>query len=420
MKKIGFLLIVSFVSTIAVAQQKPVVLDINKIMKMNPQELAAYKQQLLKKNSQQAKAIAAQYNFKVDETLLPDFVLKPPVKDIKRLALLPVKPPSLIELSAALLQSKKQIENVATLAIVDEVKIITATETAAQQQSSAVAAFYSDQPVAALLIAIHAVLQNTSEPAAWNNLAALFNMSGLEQKAIPILMNQLEKMPGNPMLLNNMGQAYLGLGDLNNAEMFLQQCLLQDPMNPEANHSMGIMKFFANEIDEGMKYFEKELEIGYRRSTLALIKSKNKVANIYKLRKKRTNLPQKDFFGEIQLGKFNVPAFPQTTDDTKPALEKHVSYRESVAGELLYWLEKGNANPKILKAEGKHESVYSDRVEVLLHDLHEVYTPYELSLLNDIQFNYIKQLIDNYNQELNAIKCEEPKANATMAETIAL
>jgi len=75
------------------------------------------------------------------------------------------------------------------------------------------------------------------------------------------LMNQLQTLPNNPMLLNNMGQAYLNLGDIANAKDYLQRCLAQDSMNPEANHSMGLIHFFEKQFDEGAKYFEKELQV---------------------------------------------------------------------------------------------------------------------------------------------------------------
>ena len=130
----------------------------------------------------------------------------------------------------------------------DEVKAITSKETPAQQQSSSIAEFYSDNPVQALLISMNAALQNTAQMTGWNNLAALYNMSGLEHKAIPVLMNQLQIEPGNSMLLNNMGQAYLGLGDISKAENYLTQCLAVDPLHPEANRSMGMIKNFSKTI----------------------------------------------------------------------------------------------------------------------------------------------------------------------------
>ena len=42
-----------------------------------------------------------------------------------------------------------------------------------------------------------------------NNCAAILNMSGIEQKAIPILKYILQSYPDNAMLLNNLGRLML-------------------------------------------------------------------------------------------------------------------------------------------------------------------------------------------------------------------
>ena len=152
---------------------------------------------MLKQASTKAKELAAQNDFKINEMLLPDFELKLPVKDIKRLSLIPSQPPTMAQLTQALTKSKQQLESVTPKAVLDEVKAITSKETPAQEQSSSIAEFYGDKPVQALLISMNSALQNPSQMTGWNNLAALYNMSGLEHKAVPVLMNQLQIDPNN-------------------------------------------------------------------------------------------------------------------------------------------------------------------------------------------------------------------------------
>ncbi|HVG15634.1 MAG TPA: hypothetical protein VM935_11760, partial [Chitinophagaceae bacterium] len=192
--------------------------DIEAIKKMTPGQLEAYKQQMLEQASVQAKKISRQYNLKVNEIELPDFKVEPPPKDFSKLNLVPKNPPSLIQLADGLRQTKKQLETVTPKAVLEEVRKITEAQTPAQQQSSSIAAFYGDKPAEALLISINSALQNLEEMAGLNNLAAMLNMVKLEHKAVPILMNLLAKDPSNSIFLNNMGQAYLGMGDLFNAE----------------------------------------------------------------------------------------------------------------------------------------------------------------------------------------------------------
>ncbi len=390
--------------------------EINKLKKMSPAELEAYKKKMLSQYSQQAKQLATKANIKLDETLLPDFQIQMPAKDIKRLSLIPQQPPTLIQLSDMLRTTKLQIEAVAKPTVIQDVKKIIENQDVESIRNAAVGSFYADKPEQSVMLAIEAAMRDAADQTGWNNLAALFNMTGLEHKAVPILMNQLQLDPNNSMMLNNMGQAYMGLGDIGMAEMFLKQCLQNDPLNPEANRSMGMIKFFYEQYEEGMRYFEKELEVAYRRSTMAITKGKNAALNIYKLRKKR-NIPRRDFFGELQLANFKVPALPEKTDKTAEAKIKGQSFNESITAEILYWNDKAQLSEAEIEADGKKlPGIYSRYVDALLEDLHKVYDSKELWIFNDLDLNHIKQLIDAYGLKMMAVKCPVAPAGASAGE----
>ncbi|QNA44581.1 tetratricopeptide repeat protein [Lacibacter sediminis] len=398
------------------AQTKPTMPDVNKMMKMSPTELEAYKKQMQKQYSAQAKQIAQEANFKIDEMTLPDFKVQLPLKDAKRLSLIPTQPPTLIQLSDMLRTTKQQIETVVKPTVLQEVKKIVTGQNAETLQQSAIGTFYADKPEQSLLIAIEAALKDVNDQTGWNNVAAIMNMTGFQHKAIPILMNQLQSDPNNSMLLNNMGQAYLGLGDIGLAEMFLKQCLQYDPLNPEANRSMGMIKFFYEQYEEGMKYFEKELEVAYRRSTMALMRGKDKAFNIYQLRKKR-NIPSRNYFGELSFQNFKVPSLPETTDQTAEAKIKGEAFGQSVMAEMLYWNSKAQLSPEEIKRDGEQmPGIYADYVEALLEDLHKVYTSEELLFFNQLDINHIEQLLNEYNEKMMALKCPQAPAGATFGE----
>jgi tetratricopeptide (TPR) repeat protein len=401
----------------AQAQKKaptPALPDLAAMQKMSPAQLEAYKQKMLKQYNQQAKKISADYNIKIDETSLPDFTVEQPQKDIAMLSLIPKQPPTFIQLADGLRASKKALESVTPKPVLEEVQKITATQTPAQQQSASIAAFYSDKPAEALLLGMSATLQNTGEPTGWNNLAALYNLSGLSQKAIPILMTQLQALPNNPMLLNNMGQAYLNLGDMATAKNFLQQCLAVDPMNPEAAHSMGLIHFFEKQFDEGAKYFKRELQVTQRRSTLALLKQNGKPANLYAIRKRRTNLPQRNFFEEISLSKFVMPDLPKLTEESRPAQAKAAGFLKSAAAEMMFWM---NASTTRTAEDAKIEryqnvSVYSDLVEELLEGLNTSFPSENLVLFTKQDIAALQAKNETYNQHLGELKCPTPPAGS--------
>jgi tetratricopeptide (TPR) repeat protein len=418
MKKICFILITLCCTQTIVAQKKSAAVampDINKLMKMSPAEIETYKAQMLKQASTQAKKISDENNFKIDEMTLPDYELKMPVKDIKRLALLPPQPPTMNQLVDELKKLKQQIEAATPKAILDEVNAITAQQTPAQMQSSSIAEFYSEKPLQALLISMQSALKNAKEVIAWNNLAALYNMCRLEHKAIPVLMHHLQQLPTNAMLLNNMGQAYLGLGEIPKAKTYLLQCLMQDPMNPEANRSMGMVCLFEKDYDKCKEYLEKEIAVTQRESTISLIEKNKFEINVYLIRDKNASLPNRNFFDEIQLNKFKVPAFPNSSEYSRVMENEHSPFRISAVKEQLYWGNEAVGTPELLAMEGKQSGgLYAKQVKRLLKDLHKKYTAYDLTLFTDININQLKSMLDDYGAKMAAIKCPSAPAGASM------
>lgn len=381
------------------------------IRNMSPAELEAYKKQILQQQTKQAKQLAGMANISLDEMGLPETKIQLPPKDLRRLATLPKNPPTLIQLSESIRQSKTKLEKMVSPVVQHEVQAITGTLKTEEQHAAAVGAFYAGKPEQAVLVAMNTVLQNPGETMAWNNLASIMTMSGMEDKAIPILMRQLETHPESSMLLNNMGQAYLGLGDIGMAEVFLNLCLATDPYHPEANHSMGMIRFFYKQYEEAMMHFEKEAAMVYRRSSVALLRSKNKNLNIFRLRKNNHRLPGRNYFGELQLGRLQVPGLPETTDQTRLALANARAFLQSATREILYWRDKTNLSDEERVADGKkNPGLYADLVEKLLEDLQVVYPPEELSLFSESDYYHIKTMLDNYGQQMAGLKCPEPPA----------
>ncbi len=97
MKKLLILLVAILLFLASFSQKKttlPAMPDMNALMKMTPAEREAYKQKMIKESTKQAEQIAKDYNLNVNTAVLPGYESKPPVKDVKRLALIPSRPPS--------------------------------------------------------------------------------------------------------------------------------------------------------------------------------------------------------------------------------------------------------------------------------------------------------------------------------------
>lgn len=70
-----------------------------------------------------------------------------------------------------------------------------------------------------------------------NNYAAFLTMAGGEHAAIPILQNLDNKYQGNSTIMNNIGQAWYALGDMNKAKQYLDRAIRTFEYHSEANQT---------------------------------------------------------------------------------------------------------------------------------------------------------------------------------------
>lgn len=337
----------------------------------------------------------------------------PPVLDRKRLAKItttaPEKPQLLQQVSRMELILKPNMK-------VEEVKKaeqIAESKTVKEVQTAAVGSLYNDEMQSALLLGMKAVKKDPSDLTGWNNLAAILNMAGLEEYAIPILQYCIQELPQSSMLLNNMGQAYMGLGELNKAKQYLLECLALDDLHPEANRSMALLYFFNNDAENSLKYFEKELQVAQRRSTLAQLVSsgKRKHINLAAIRKQKMQLDgteSKDYFSEIGLNKFKIPDPPENSKASAKWKADIAGLMQSLIDEALFWREAGNPTSEERRAEGKMKvGIYADLVNELMQDLGDLYIPLiRIGQKDDVP--YLTGLVYDYSEKDQKTICPEP------------
>ena len=135
--------------------------------------------------------------------------------------------------------------------------------------------FLQKKPAAAVYAAIKTAMSKPTDILLQDNLAVILHQTGYPQKALPILQFLL---PQNnyPIILNNIAQSYLSLGDIANARKFFMGCLQKDPNHCEANCGMGLLLTEEGKINEATVYIIKSLKNGYSETADALL-TKNKV-----------------------------------------------------------------------------------------------------------------------------------------------
>lgn len=90
-------------------------------------------------------------------------------------------------------------------------------------------------PEIALFIMGKVCLADMSNTNNLNNYASFLTMMGGDHAAIPILQNLNQKYPNNSTILNNLGQAWFGLGDMDQSKKFLDQTIRIYSLHSQAN-----------------------------------------------------------------------------------------------------------------------------------------------------------------------------------------
>jgi tetratricopeptide (TPR) repeat protein len=96
-----------------------------------------------------------------------------------------------------------------------------------------------------------------------NNFAACLSMSGVPEKAVPLLDYLNRKIPGRPTVLNNLGQAWLGLGEIAKATASLEQAVALDGHHPEARRSLAAIANHAGDPAKAGAHLEQALGGGF-------------------------------------------------------------------------------------------------------------------------------------------------------------
>lgn len=96
-----------------------------------------------------------------------------------------------------------------------------------------------------------------------NNYASFLTMAGAEESALPILQNLNVKFPGNSTILNNIGQAWFGLGDINKAKLYLDSTISVSRHHSKANETKSKIEKAEGRTEEAIKSIKESIKEAY-------------------------------------------------------------------------------------------------------------------------------------------------------------
>jgi len=144
-----------------------------------------------------------------------------------------------------------------------------------------------------------------------SNYAAMLSMLGAEHMAIPLLNNLNAKFPQNSTILNNLGQAWFGLGEITKAEKYLDSAIRLYAYHPQANFTRCFIEESKGKKQEAVSFLKKSIKHAY---TKAKEEKLNKLGQ--KLKVNDAPLPPMTKSDPFNLGGFKHPGFPKSVDES--------------------------------------------------------------------------------------------------------
>jgi tetratricopeptide (TPR) repeat protein len=283
---------------------------------------------------------------------------------------------------------------------------------------TAVASWYNGAAEEAILLATKAAVQNPADDVLLNNLAAMLNLGGLEQKAIPILKTLVQKYPENPMVLNNMGQAYEGLGDTETAMLYLGRCIARSPNHPEANNTAGHIELSKGNQQKAKEHFEQSLKGAYNSEASRALRYIDPETKFSKLIRPRVRIPE-----YFNFYKYKLPPQCESMSQAPAAKAEHEAFKEMLS-HLIKKYDDIQKEESALTSQtllekysiaNIHTQSFPPFLELGTKMLTEVWIDYSNEAMELVRYNEnfyveLKKLESGYNMMMNQSGC--PAANA--------
>lgn len=414
--------------------------EIEKLSKMSESEIEVYKENLWKSLSKQIGRMMDEH----PEMMANNTLSGTPVT-------LPPKDQFLIDFAENITVEKTQLLNdVARFRtiikkeikkeILIELDNLFANSDAIKTSNNAVSLWYGNRREAALYMAALAVEKEDTNPLLWNNFGALLNLSGIYTLAIPILKYTLNQSVKSSIALNNLAQSYLGLGDVNKAEVYFRQCLTADSLNPEANRAMGFISIAKKKNDNALSFFKKEIQIAFRKSSWAAIEQEGMEEKInfselmdegdtrdfilsddnYSSAKEFTSRgPNSDYFFDntfsasekessfvaLHLSKYLLLVFPKNSQEAVLYCPTFGAFGDNTVAEQEFWMKRIAPSLQEQELSSQHTMLYSDWATKAINSL----LVYEYPFLHFYNDEYTNLLIDESEKKRKALQAIEEK-----------
>jgi tetratricopeptide (TPR) repeat protein len=143
-----------------------------------------------------------------------------------------------------------------------------------------------------------------------SNYASMLSMCGVQQSAIPVLNYLDTQYPNNSTLINNLGQAWFGLGDMEKAEKYLDNVLRMYAWHPQAALTKSFIAESKGNKAEAVTLVKKSMLHSYSEEKEERLRKLG-----HKLTSKDVTLPKNSKADPLNLGGSVPPPYPMSVDE---------------------------------------------------------------------------------------------------------
>lgn len=207
-------------------------------------------------------------------------------------------------------------------------KALKSKSAAPPQVAAAACGMWSVGQLAAGLWLMGQAAIESPDPDNLNNYAAFLVMAGAPESALPILWKLDAQYPDNSTVLNNIGQAWFALGDLDEAKKHLDKAVHFFSTHPQANHTEAIIEEARGNKQAAVSFLKNSQEETYSDEREQELESLGSPFDPDRARK-RLGM-HKDPLG---LEKFQFPRWPKNTDQSDEDQPAWDAFHEAISGE---------------------------------------------------------------------------------------
>jgi tetratricopeptide (TPR) repeat protein len=162
-----------------------------------------------------------------------------------------------------------------------------------------------------------------------SNYASMLSMQDAQHLAIPILNNLNAKFPKNSTLLNNLGQAWFGLGEIDKAQKYLDSVIHIYAYHPQANLTKAAIEEHKGNPDKARECVRNSMQHAYTTEKEEKLRKLGE-----KITGKEFRLPKRPKADPLNLGSFHSPAFPKSVDECIQAEKEWKIFYDQIGSKL--------------------------------------------------------------------------------------